>query len=115
MTPKTIEYYDWTDIREYLCEQLNISVNQFMSYHDVVGGESKNLWHVWLWIVDDQVINGCIMPFYLLYGDDDSMEYFKRKLVEQFGKWALDIVGPLESLSKEIGLPDTNVWIHYSW
>lgn len=44
ITSKTVQVYQWSDIQAYMCEYLNITPKQFRNYHEVVGGEYKDLW-----------------------------------------------------------------------
>ena len=44
---QVLEYYDWDDVERFICDELDIVPAQFRVYHAVVGGDHKDLWHVW--------------------------------------------------------------------
>ena len=34
---QVLEYYDWDDVKRFICDELNIFNDQFYVYHNVVG------------------------------------------------------------------------------
>lgn len=62
MKSKSISYFEWNDIQEAICKEMNIKKNEFRDYHDVIGGYYKDLWHEWLYFFcNDQVSNDVII------------------------------------------------------
>lgn len=48
MKKHTVEYFDWFDIEKEICEEMGIEEQYFRDYHKLIGGEYKDLWHIWL-------------------------------------------------------------------
>ncbi len=48
MESKTIIYFEWSDIKKAICKEMNIREDHFRCYHQVIGGEYKDLWHEWM-------------------------------------------------------------------
>ena len=107
---QTLSYYDWDDIQQFLCNQMGIGIEQFRDYHEVVGGEYKDFWHVWISINYDQVRNDsyetCFFDMLIdALGEDGE--------VDEYGDWVAPLKPALEALQKEIGADEFTV--RYSW
>jgi hypothetical protein len=120
LVTKTIEYYEWDDIQEFLCQHLGIEHDQFRGYHNVVGGDYKDLWHVWLWHIDEKLFNDSYMPYFASeHTNDADRDYFLKEITGHFGEWVLDFIPALDALDAEL-VKDTKygekeILIHYSW
>lgn len=104
---ETLYVYNWSDIQTYMCEYLGITQDQFYSYHSVVGGEYKNLWHVALeTIVPNRMHNDTIVEmFYSGYesytGEED---------------WKNDLLRAWNAVCRELYLkPEDSIWVKFSW
>lgn len=120
MKPQTLQYYEWDQIEDFLCKAIGIERKHFSSYHHVVGGDYKNLWHVWLWFVDGRVSNGIYCREFLGAPDfEEEGSYFREKLIEEFGEWALVFCSALDKLiefiNKENNTLEAELIIHYEW
>lgn len=80
MKTKTVEYVEWKDLQQEICDEMGIKMEQFRNYHEVVGGEYKDLWHLWLWYINDRLFNDSIIPHYEdeIY-DDDARNWLKDR------------------------------------
>lgn len=105
-----LEYYYWDDIEEFLCEKMGISQDKFRNYHDVVGGDYKDFWHVWLKLVWDDVFNGKISTvFFDMILDEETQEDIKN----EFGDWINPLFLALKELETEIG--EESFEVKYFW
>lgn len=58
LKPKTVVEYDWFDIQQEICKRMGIEEKHFRRYHELVGGDYKDLWHVCLdSVVPDNMAN----------------------------------------------------------
>lgn len=124
MEAKTLKYYEWDEIQAALCERLGIEGKQFRDYAGKYSSEgvdhkkeNQDFWHVWLWLIDDRILNDSWMPFYWDWEEPDVQpnSYFIERITERFGDWALDIVEPLNDLMREIDFDYKGIVIHYGW
>lgn len=37
----------WSSMRAFLCNELDITEDDFRCYHEIIGGQPKNLWNLW--------------------------------------------------------------------
>ena len=72
MKKEFLEYYLWSDIKKEICQRMKIDKKDFRNYHNIVGGEYKDLWYEWIKYFDIP-INDTINPV-------DLGEHFKSKL-----------------------------------
>ena len=103
---QVLECYDWDDVERFICDELNIVPAQFCVYHEVVGGDCKDLWYVWSTIHDD-LKNGGYSALYL-----DDIDYLMVRIVEEYGDWVECLRPILVKLRAEIG---TSAMIYYHW
>ncbi len=52
MEDKIIKYFEWDDIKKEICFEMDIDEKYFRNYHEIIGGEYKDLWHEWLYYFD---------------------------------------------------------------
>jgi hypothetical protein len=126
MTPTlqtvTQAFYEYEDIQKFLCEKMNITELEFRDFHEVVGGDYKDFWHIWLGLVYDDVTNGEISTVDLSQMIDemkdemaDLQAYGDLEMVN--GRyvgyaWTFNLIPALEALVQEVG--DT-IDIRYYW
>lgn len=107
MTPKTLEYYDWDEIEPFICGSLGIESGQFRDYHFVIGGEYKDLWHVWITINQEIINNDAYVTMYL-----DDIDDLMETIIDRYGEWVECLRPVLIKLRDEIG---EYPMIYYSW
>lgn len=107
LTLKTLIYYDWDDIEKQLCEYMNIEPKYFRNYHQVVGGEYKDFWHVWIKLVYDDVRNDSYISMHI--------EMFKDRedMFDRFGNWIQTFLDAINKLFEELNTEE--IVIHYCW
>lgn len=110
MELQTLEYYDWDDVETFLCEAMNFDPKFFRDYHDVVGGDYKDFWHVWLSIHYDSINNDTYNRSYL---DEESLNLIAEDIQEKYGEWALILIDALRKLREKVGKDE--ITIYYSW
>lgn len=88
MKENIIAYYEWEDIRAEICKEMGIDEKYFRDYHKLVGGEYKDLWHVWIGYFDSEIINDTIVNSCI----HDSLEVKLGYLIEEEGEWVKEFV-----------------------
>lgn len=53
MESKEIKYFEWVDIQNEICKEMNIDKKYFRDYHKIIGGNYKDLWHEWMEYFDE--------------------------------------------------------------
>ena len=104
---QVLEYYDWDDVERFICDELDIVPAQFRDYHNVVGGDYKDLWHVWLTMHYEDIKNGSYADLHL-----DDIDYLMKRIVKEFGDWVECLRPILIKLRAEIG---ESAMIYYHW
>ncbi len=108
MNIKTLSYVDFEDIQKFICNELNIEYDDFRDYHKIIGGDYKDIWHVWLSLCFDEVENGSYIPVYL----DSILEDGLEDLVAQYGDWIMCLKAPIEKLKSILG---DEIVVYYYW
>ena len=103
---QVLEYYDWDDVERFICDELDIVPAQFCVYHEVVGGDYKDLWHVWS-TIHDVLNNGMCTKLHL-----NDIDYLMKRIVKEFGDWVECLRPILIKLRAEIG---ESSMIYYHW
>lgn len=91
---QTLIYHNWSDIQTAICEEMGIDEKYFRDYHEIVGGEYKDLWHIWLHYFESEVTNGNIMSNDL----GEMPEYKKEWLKEDDKEWAFPFIDAVYSV-----------------
>lgn len=73
-----------------------------------MGGDHKNLWHVWLDIT--RVEKDTICFFY--FPEDDN-EYTEWYVWDEYGEWITPLINAIKDLHQEVGCDE--ILISYSW
>lgn len=110
LQPKTLSYYDWDDVQQFICDELHIMGDQFRNYHHVIGGKYKDWWHVWMTIVYDDVTNDSYKRVWFDMMVDKLNE---EGTLKEYGDWILVLHPILEKLEQQS--EDIPMIIHYSW
>lgn len=61
MESKTITFFDWSDIQKEICNEMGIEEKYFRDYHQLIGGDYKDLWHAWMEYFESEVNNGAVV------------------------------------------------------
>lgn len=108
MEKKSIEYFNWKEIQNAICEEMGIELEYFRDYHKLVGGSYKDLWHEWLEYFDSEVRNYTITSCDLGETKESKLEW----IVEEDGKeWLIPFVDAVYKVWDKYGIEN----IKYSW
>lgn len=101
-----LTYYEWDDIEAFICEELGIQQAEFRDYHTIIGGEYKDLWHVWITLNYDDVRNDSYCCVWINVLDFDGAE-------KEYGEWVRVLLPILNKLFDQLG--SDHIYVHYSW
>ena len=101
--------YDWDTLEQYFCDKMGINPVYFRHYHNKVGGDYKDFWHVWLSINYNEIETNKITKYWF---PDDYDEVY-NELLEEYGEWVKPLVDAISSLHEEMGTD--NILIRYCW
>lgn len=105
---KILTYYDWDDVEEFLSNAMGFDKKYFRNYHEVVGGEYKDFWHVWLQLHHYEIANDSYVVTYL-----DDLDETGDNLQEKY-PWATELlVNAMKKLSDAID--SETITIRYYW
>lgn len=104
---ETVTVYNWFDIQNQICDVMSIPRDKFRNYHEIVGGEYKDLWHTALYsVVPDNMSNGVIVTMYPAY----DIEWLIEDREEE---WARPFFEAYNAVMEE--LDATGVLVRFSW
>lgn len=122
-TEEYVNFHGEGGFQEAICKEMGIEYNDFRRYHKVVGGEYKDLWHLYIWRVGHpHIINGGYTYFdWSEIYDDEMKEHLKEywakdnpmKAKEEGSEWILDFFDAIERLF--VKLDKTEILIYYYW
>lgn len=121
MKAKQLEYYEWDDFQEAICQEMGIEVNMFYNYTDPISKKSYcDCWHVWRSVFDCNVNNGCYSSSYFFKSDehgdkDGEWAYIEEKAVKEYGEWSRVFVKAVSRVIDKYNLYDKAVVIYYDW
>lgn len=107
MECKVLEYYEWTDIKDKICEEMGIEEKYFRDYHKLIGGEYKDLWHEWLNYFDSEVRNDTIVRNDLGEIKESKIEW----VTEDNKEWLIPFIDAIYVVWDKYGIEN----IKYSW
>ena len=107
MEKHTVEFYDWSDIQKEICKEMGIKEQYFRDYHKVVGGEYKDLWHIWLEYFDSEVTNDTIVR----NDCDERMDVKIEWVTEESDEWAIPFVEAVYKVWDKFEIE----YIRYTW
>lgn len=104
---ETVTVYNWCDIQNQICDVMGISRDKFRDYHEIVGGDYKDLWHVALnSVVPDNMSNGVVVTMWPL----DDIEWVVKRIQEE---WARPFFEAYNTVMQELN--DNGVLVSFSW
>jgi hypothetical protein len=107
MEKHTVEFYDWFDIQKEICKEMGIEEQYFRDYHKLVGGEYKDLWHIWLEYFQSDVTNDTIV-----HNDcDERMDYVIEYITEEGDEWAIPFVEAVYRVWDKFEIE----YVRYTW
>lgn len=108
MKKTNIDYYNWFDLQEELCKIIGIEEKHFRRYHEVIGGDYKDFWHVCLdTIVPSEMHNGNIVKMYSVY----ELPYYK----EEKDEWKNIVLDAWNKLYEKLDDSDMGIWVYFYW
>ena len=107
MQKHTVEFYDWFDIQKEICKMMGIEEQYFRDYHKLVGGEYKDLWHIWLEYFQSDVTNDTIVR----NDCDERMDIKIHWVTEEGDEWAIPFVEAVYRVWDKFEIE----YIKYSW
>lgn len=107
MKSKTIKFFDWFDIQKEICKEMGIEEENFRDYHKVIGGEYKDLWHVWMEYFESDITNGHIVSNDLGESIESKLEWVK----EDGKEWLEPFIKAAYKVWDDYGIEN----VQYSW
>ena len=107
MNKQTLEYFEWNDIRLEICKEMGIEEQYFRDYQKLVGGDYKDLWHIWMEYFESNVTNDTIIPNEC----DESLDSKIDWITEDGYKWAIPFVEAVYRVWDRFGIE----YVRYSW
>jgi hypothetical protein len=107
MKNKTIVVFDWSDIKSEICKEMGIKENLFRDYHNVIGGDYKDLWHEWLNYFNSELTNDSIQSVDLGESAECKIEWVKED-----GK---DWLEPFINAVYKVWEDNEIEYVSYSW
>ena len=103
--PKQLLVYEWDEIEAMLCQEMQIDPKYFRDYHELVGGEYKDFWHVALeWLVPEHMANGTVVTMYSIPEDYEDEQPWKQVLFDAYIK-----------VMQKIDPEDKGVLVSFAW
>ena len=107
MKKHNVEFFDWNEIQKEICEEMGIDEKYFRDYHKVVGGEYKDLWHIWLEYFQSDVTNDTIVR-----NDCDERIDIKIQWVTDEGdQWAIPFINAVYKVWDKFEIE----YVRYTW
>jgi hypothetical protein len=107
MTEHKLEFFDWFDIQKEICKEMGIEEKYFRDYHKLVGGEYKDLWHIWLEYFQSDVTNDTIVR----NDCDERMDVKIEWVTEEGDEWAIPFVEAVYRVWDKFEIE----YIRYTW
>jgi len=103
--------YNWFDIQAAICEKMGINENQFRSYHQVVGGNYKDLWHVALaTIIPPNMANDTVVTMWPIGDQMEDDGYWLE------GRpWARPMFEAYDEVMKKLDPKFNGINVRFSW
>lgn len=103
---ETVTVYDWFDIQNEICDVMGIPRDKFSNYHEIVGGDYKDLWLVALdSVVPDNMSNGVIVTMWPI----DDIKW----VIKSGEEWTRPFFEAYNAVMEE--LDDNGVLVSFSW
>jgi hypothetical protein len=108
MKTHTIQYHNWSDIIPEICKEMSIEEKDFTAYHNLTGGENKNLGYEWVDYFDPDMGASRLKHFVL---DQRDMDYKLEVTAEDGKAWLEPFVRAVYAVWKKHCITH----IQYSW
>lgn len=109
LMPLTRAIYHWNDIKLAMCEVLEINESDFRDYHNVVGGDYKDCWHVIVSdIFFDDIGDGSIIEAYPVDLNDPYDEF------NGIDKWKVNVIHAWNQVITYISTRDNTTCVNFS-
>lgn len=106
---ETVTVYDWFDIQDEICDVMGIPRDKFRDYHEIVGGDYKDLWHTALnSVVPDHMSNDTVVTMWAVDDKDLVIEWIQEE-------WAKPFFEAYNVVMKELDPNDNGVLVSFSW
>ena len=103
--PKQLLVYEWDEIEDMLCQEMQIDPKYFRDYHKLVGGEYKDFWHVVLEaLIPNHMANGTVVTMYSIPEDYEDEKPWKQVLFDAYIK-----------VMQKIDPEDKGVLVSFAW
>lgn len=118
---EVITVYNWFDIRDEICKRMGISKQDFRSYHKVVGGEYKDLWHVAIQtVIPDRMSNDTIVKMNMIEDYEGNEDYYcnirkQRDEHREEQPWAAAFFEKYNEVMTELDPEVNGVHVKFSW
>lgn len=104
-----VTVYEWFDIQDEICDVMGIPRDKFRDYHEIVGGDYRDLWHTAMnSVVPDNMSNGTIVTMW----DIDDIEWAIERTKEE---WARPFFEAYNVVMKELDPNNKGVLVRFSW
>lgn len=71
-----VTVYNWFDIQQEICKIMGIPENKFRDYHEIIGGDYCDLWHVALdTVIPGNMANGSIVTMFGIENVNEDIKY----------------------------------------
>lgn len=108
MKAENIKVYSWREIQKEICSKMGIDEKYFRDLHKLIGGDYKDLWHIWLNNIDPELSNDTISQVWI----DEELRIDDEKWKDDEGKnWLNAFFEAVKQVFDENDI----VWVHYSW
>lgn len=108
--PKLMPVYDWDDIKEDICNRMEIQPELFGNYQLVVGGSHKDLLRV---ATDTFAPHLFHLNVFSLYGFEDEEELEGH--IGDYGEWSRKFFTSYHSLMRELDPADLGIFVSVTW
>ena len=105
---KSLKVFKWSDIQQEICKEMGIKSKDFRKYHDVIGGDYKNLWHEWMNYFSSHVYNNVI-----IYEEPNSLHmwHFTNWVKKDEKEWLVPFIEAVYVVWEKYKIE----YVEYSW
>tara|TARA_R110000782_G_scaffold268076_3_gene364123 strand:- start:398 stop:721 length:324 start_codon:yes stop_codon:yes gene_type:complete len=107
MDKQTLEFFEWQDIQSEICKEMDIDKEYFRDYNKLVGGDYKDLWHIWIEYFQSDIHNGSIVSM----DCGESLESISEWISDEGKEWAIPFVEAVYRVWDKFEIEN----VKYSW
>lgn len=118
--PKTLTCFDYhEEVQPVICKHLGIEEKYFRKYHEVVGGNHKDFWHVFVDLFDHTLLgNDSYFKMWTDFGDPS--DYYVDSITKKYGEWSLKLYEAVNATIAELACVEdreceTEILVWISW